>query len=311
MLLKRFWKKEESDKKIDESTKKTRDSFFGQITRLFDLRELDESTWDDIEELLIQADVGVETTEKLIQSTKERVKKQRINEPEEAKKALEQEMVSLLNVDGHADELHANQLNVILVIGVNGTGKTTSIAKLAKYFQEQGQKVYLAAADTFRAAAIDQLRIWGERVGVPVISHQPGSDPGAVVYDGFQAARSRNANVLIVDTAGRLHTKFNLMEELKKIKRVLEKQDAAAPHQVLLVLDATTGQNALYQARHFSEAIGVTGIVLAKLDGTAKGGIAFAIADQLGIPIRFVGTGEKLDDMAEFDPEVFVRSLFK
>lgn len=310
-MFKRFWKKQESEKKIDESTKRTRDSFFGQITRLFDRKELDESTWDEIEELLIQADVGVETTEKLIEKTREQVKRNRINDSQDVKEVLEQEMVSLLNVDGHNGELRLSLLNVILVIGVNGTGKTTSIAKLAKYYQEQGQKVILAAADTFRAAAIDQLRIWGDRVGAPVISHQPGADPGAVVYDGFQAAKSRSADVLIVDTAGRLHTKFNLMEELKKIKRVLEKQDPTAPHQVLLVLDATTGQNALFQARHFAEAIGVTGIVLAKLDGTAKGGIAFAIADQLGIPIKFVGTGEKLEDLAEFDPEVFVKSLLR
>lgn len=309
-MFRKFWKKDESAKKIDESTKRTRDSFFGKISGLFDRRQIDESLWDELEELMIQADVGVETTDKLIESTKERVKKEKIHESEEARKALEDEMIRLLTVNRASRELQAGRANVILVIGVNGTGKTTSIAKLSKYYQDQGQKVVLAAADTFRAAAIDQLRIWGERVGVPVISHQPGSDPGAVVYDGLQAAKSRNADVLIVDTAGRLHTKFNLMEELKKIRRVLEKLDPSAPHQVLLVLDATTGQNALLQARHFSDAIGVSGAILAKLDGTAKGGMAFAIADQLGIPITFVGTGEKVEDLAEFDPTVFVESLF-
>jgi len=202
------------------------------------------------------------------------------------------------------------KLFVILVVGVNGTGKTTSIAKLARYHQQQGRKVLLAAADTFRAAAEEQLTVWGQRVGADVIAHQPGADPGAVVFDALQAAFARKTDVLIIDTAGRLHTKYNLMEELKKIKRVVQKQVPEAPHQVLLVIDATTGQNALVQARQFTQAVEVTGIVLAKLDGTAKGGIAFAIVRELGIPIQFVGTGEKLDDWAEFDTGEFVGTLF-
>jgi fused signal recognition particle receptor len=196
-------------------------------------------------------------------------------------------------------------------VGVNGSGKTTTIAKLAYYLKGQGHRVALAAADTFRAAAIDQLKIWGERANTPVIAHQPGADPGAVVFDAMQAAPARGTDVIIVDTAGRIHTKFNLMEELKKVRRVINKQDPDAPHEVLLVLDATTGQNALSQARHFLQAVNVTGLVIAKLDGTAKGGIVFAIAQELGIPIKFIGTGEHLDDLAEFDAEEFVNALFR
>jgi fused signal recognition particle receptor len=198
---------------------------------------------------------------------------------------------------------------VTLVVGVNGGGKTTSIAKLAYGLQNQGKRVLLAAADTFRAAAIDQLKSWGDRVGAEVIAHQPGGDPGAVVYDALQAARSRQADEVIIDTAGRLHTKFNLMEELKKVRRVAAKFDDAAPHEVILVIDATTGQNGLAQARYFTEAVGVTGIFLAKLDGTAKGGIVLAIGDELKIPIRFVGVGEKMEDMAPFDAGAFVAAL--
>jgi fused signal recognition particle receptor len=298
-------------RKLDESVRRTRDSFFGKVSDLFDRRQVDEGLWDELEELLIQADVGVETTEKLIERTKDRVKRERIREAGDAKVALKREMVDILKSPEAALEfgLNRGQMNVILVVGVNGTGKTTSIAKLAQYLNQQGNRVVLAAADTFRAAAIDQLRIWGERVGVPVVAHGPDSDPGAVVFDALQAGTARKADVVIIDTAGRLHTKFNLMEELKKIRRVVAKVDATAPHQVLLVLDATTGQNAMLQAKHFTQAVGVTGVVLAKLDGTARGGMAFAIADQLGIPIKFVGTGEKLQDLTEFDPEAFVNAL--
>ncbi len=297
---------------FDKTVQRTRESFFSKVAGLFDRRTVDASLWDDLEELLIQADVGVETTDKLITRTKERVSKERIHESEPAKQVLQEEMVRILSGNGKADpalRIGPARPWVILVAGVNGTGKTTSIAKLSHYLRQKGHKVMLAAADTFRAAAIDQLKIWGDRAGVPVIAHQPGADPGAVVYDALQAALARSFDVLIIDTAGRLHTKFNLMEELKKIKRVLTKLDADAPHMVLLVLDATTGQNALIQARQFVETIGTGGIVLAKLDGTAKGGIAFAIADQLGIPIKFIGTGEKLQDLAEFDAESFVEAL--
>jgi fused signal recognition particle receptor len=298
-------------RRFDDSVRRTRDSFFGKISHAFDRRTVDESLWDELEELLVQADVGLETTERLLDSVRQRVKSERVKEAGEAKLILKEEMIRLLDVqrDERALHLRSGRHNIVLVVGVNGTGKTTSIAKLARYLQQQGHRVVLAAADTFRAAAIDQLRIWGERVAVPVVAHQPGADPGAVVYDALRAAGARGSDVVIVDTAGRLHTKFNLMEELKKISRVVTKLDATAPHEVLLVLDATTGQNAISQAQSFMDAVGVTGVVLAKLDGTAKGGMAFAIADQLQIPIKFVGTGEKAEDLAEFDPAAFVNAL--
>jgi len=218
-------------------------------------------------------------------------------------------MIRILSVPVQSPLAPGAPPEVVLVVGVNGSGKTTSIAKLAYKIRKDGRKVLLAAADTFRAAAIDQLKKQGERVGVDVIAHQPGADPGAVVYDSFQAAKSRGADVLIIDTAGRLHTKFNLIEELKKVRRVAARLDPTAPHQVLLVLDATTGQNGLTQAKHFMEAVGVTGILIAKLDGTAKGGIILAICDELKIPIQFIGTGEGLEDMAAFDPKEFVEAL--
>ncbi len=218
-------------------------------------------------------------------------------------------MASILKIAPREVPGNPSSPRVILVVGVNGGGKTTSIAKLAYRFKSEGKRVILAAADTFRAAAIDQLRYLGERVGVDVIAHQPGADPGAVVFDALAAARSRQIPVVIIDTAGRLHTRFNLMEELKKIKRVAAKLDPAAPHEVILVLDATTGQNGLAQAKHFTEAVGVTGIFLAKLDSTAKGGIVLAICDELGIPVQFIGVGEKMEDMAPFDAEGFVEAL--
>lgn len=300
-------------RRLDESVRRTRDGFFNKITQVFDRRTVDQALWDELEELLVQADLGVPTTERLIDSVKQRVKAEGVHEAEQAKVILKEEMVRLLDVpgDGSGLALQPDRQNVVLVVGVNGTGKTTSIAKLARYLQQRGHRVVLAAADTFRAAAIDQLRIWGERAAVPVIAHQPGADPGAVVYDALQAAGARGADVIMVDTAGRLHTKFNLMEELKKIRRVLNKQDTTAPHEVLLVLDATTGQNAISQARTFMDAVGVTGIVLAKLDGTAKGGMAFAIADELHLPIKFIGTGEKLEDLAEFESAAFVDALLR
>ena len=223
--------------------------------------------------------------------------------------ALQVEMVNILRIAPQEAVNNLSLPRVILVVGVNGGGKTTSIAKLANSSKKEGKSVILVAADTFRAAAIDQLKRLGERVGVDVIAHQPGADPGAVVFDALQAARSRQVEEVIIDTAGRLHTKFNLMEELKKIKRVAAKIDAAAPHEVILVLDATTGQNGLTQARYFTEAVGVTGIFLAKLDGTARGGIVLAICDELRIPIQFVGVGEKLEDMALFSAETFVEAL--
>jgi fused signal recognition particle receptor len=277
--------------------------------RLFDRAAIDEAVWTDLEELLVAADVGVATTEKLIERVKQRVKEERISDSSLVRSALQTEMVNILKIDNQGVLPATSVPKVILAVGVNGGGKTTSIAKLAYRSKREGKRVILAAADTFRAAAIDQLHRWAERIGVEVIAHQPGADPGAVVYDAIQAAHSRGADEVIIDTAGRLHTKLNLMEELKKIKRVAAKGDPTAPHEVILVLDATTGQNGLAQARYFTDAVGVTGIFLAKLDGTAKGGIVLAICDELKIPIQYIGTGETLEDMAMFDAESFVESL--
>jgi fused signal recognition particle receptor len=298
-------------RKLDKSIRRSQDAFFNRVVGLFEGRVIDDSLWEDLEELLIQADLGYNTTLHLVERVRERVDTEHVRDATRARDILREEMVALLQPKGPDGRLQVvpGRLNVVMVVGVNGTGKTTTIAKLALYLRQQGRRVLLAAGDTFRAAAIDQLRIWAERAGTPVISHQPDADPGAVVFDAMQSAPSRGADCIIVDTAGRIHTKFNLMEELKKIRRVINKQDPEAPHEVLLVLDATTGQNALSQARHFMQAVDVTGIAVAKLDGTAKGGIVFAIAQELGIPIKFVGTGEQLDDLAEFDPEEFVTAL--
>jgi len=309
-LFNRFRKSE--PKKLEQSLTRTRESVFGRIARLFGGRgEVGEALWESLEELLIQADVGVPTTIALVERLRQRATKEKLGQAA-VQQALQEELRRMLQIPSSKFQVPSStgKLFVILVVGVNGKGKTTSIAKLARYHQQQGRKVLLAAADTFRAAAEEQLTVWGQRVGADVIAHQPGADPGAVVFDALQAAFARKTDVLIIDTAGRLHTKYNLMEELKKIKRVVQKQVPDAPHQVLLVIDATTGQNALVQARQFAQAVEVTGIVLAKLDGTAKGGIAFAIVQELGIPIQFVGTGEKLDDWAEFDAGEFVSALF-
>ncbi len=275
---------------------------------LFDRASIGKEVWEELEELLISADVGVATTEKLISAVKERAAAEKLD-GSHVRALLKEEMVKILNVPSREPIAAIAPPEVMLVVGVNGSGKTTSIAKLAYQLKKDGKKVLLAAADTFRAAAIDQLKKQGERAGVDVIAHQPGADPGAVVYDALQAAKSRGVDILIIDTAGRLHTKFNLMEELKKVHRVAAKLDAAAPHEVLLVLDATTGQNGLTQARYFTEAVGVTGIFIAKLDGTAKGGIVLAICDELKIPIQLVGVGEGLEDMVTFSAEDFVEAL--
>jgi fused signal recognition particle receptor len=288
--------------------KPSRDSWFSKAMQLFDRTSLDESIWDELEELLISADVGMETAEKLIRMTREKVKEEKITQGAQVREVLKKQMVVILDIPQKEINVSAPP-RVVLVTGVNGSGKTTSIAKLAYLAQKDGDSVILAAADTFRAAAIDQLRTWAERVGVDIIAHQPGADPGAVVYDALSAAKSRGAKEVIIDTAGRLHTKYNLMEELKKIKRVATKFDATAPHEVILVLDATTGQNGLSQVKYFTEAIGVTGIILAKLDGTAKGGIILAICDQLKIPVKYIGTGEKPEDLAPFSAAEFVEAL--
>jgi fused signal recognition particle receptor len=292
---------------IKKALKPSRDTWFKRVTRLFDRTTVDEAVWVELEELLISADVGVSTTEKLVTTVKQRAVKEKLD-GSSVRDALKQEMVSLLAIEAPAAS--ASVPKVVLAVGVNGSGKTTSIAKLAYKSKQEGRGVILVAADTFRAAAVDQLKKLGAEAGVDVVAHQPGADAGAVVFDGLEAARSRQAQEVIIDTAGRLHTKFNLMEELKKIKRVAAKIDATAPHEVILVLDATTGQNGLTQARYFTEAVGVTSIFLAKLDGTAKGGIVLAICDELKIPIQFIGTGDGLEDMADFNAQDFVEALF-
>ncbi len=295
--------------KLWQGLERTRSSFFGQISNMFGVGEVDDEMWQDLEDLLIQSDVGVETSLALVTAVKNRVNAAGITKATDAKQIIRDEMVSLLKAGQQSALGKKRLLDVMLVVGVNGSGKTTTIAKLANYYQKQGQKVVLAAADTFRAAAIDQLKLWGERAGVTTIAHQPGADPGAVVFDAIKSAQARGADLVIIDTAGRLHTKFNLMKELEKIRAIAARQVHEAPHETLLVLDATTGQNAISQARHFKESAGITGVVLAKLDGTAKGGVVFAIARELGVPVRFIGTGEDMDDLAEFDAETFVDGL--
>ncbi len=294
---------------VPESLEKTR-GLFGAVRTMFQARrELDAIFWDELEERLIQADLGAHTTADLVDALREMHEKRRFDSPEQAETALRREMAALLGGETAGLNLPL-PLAIILVAGVNGVGKTTSIAKLAKFLAQSGRKPMLVAGDTFRAAAIDQLKVWGARVDVPVIAQGPGSDPSAVVFDGIQAARARGADVLIVDTAGRLHTKVNLMEELKKVQRIVRRQFPDAPHETLLVLDAVTGQNALIQAKSFTTAIGVTGLVLAKLDSSSKGGVVFSIAQELKLPIKFVGTGEKVDDFAPFDADEFVAALF-
>jgi fused signal recognition particle receptor len=300
----------QSANKIENSVKQTKESWFNKIAGIFKRSRIDAETWDELEELLILADVGVTTTTELIQRVKQQARQEKVEDGDSVRDILKKEMVRLLTIESSIKDIlaPADNMTVILVIGVNGSGKTTSIAKLANQVKSRGNQVLLAAADTFRAAAIDQLKHWADKAGVQVIAHQPGADPGAVVFDSIQAAANRNIKMVIADTAGRLHTKFNLMEELKKIKRVIDKSQAE--QRVLLVIDATTGQNGLIQAKQFSQVVGIDGIFLSKLDGTAKGGIVLAICDQLKIPILYIGTGEQLDDMASFDAEAFIEAIF-
>jgi fused signal recognition particle receptor len=283
---------------------------FGRLGDTFKQDNITDELWDELEEALLSADVGPSTTTWLMDHLRQRVAAENMRTGSQVQQALREELVALLGEPSPLRFSQQSPLTVILVIGVNGSGKTTTIAKLANRLTKEGHRVILAAADTFRAAAIDQLKVWGERVGVPVISQNPGSDPGAVVYDAIQAAGNRGSDVLIVDTAGRLQTKYNLMEELKKINKVIQKQVPDGPHELLVIIDATTGQNALLQARKFAEDVGLTGVVITKLDSTAKGGFAFAVADDLGVPIKFIGTGEKVEDLAPFDPQSFVAALF-
>ena len=301
-----------SKEKTVRAAEKTRNAWFGRVASLFKGSRLDDELWDQVEELLISADVGVGPTQSLLDRLKQRVRDEHVTEPEDALELLKQEMVAILSVNEspRPADVVGGPL-VLLMVGVNGSGKTTGIAKLTQLYQDEGKRVLLGAADTFRAAAIEQLQAWGSRLGVDVVALQPGADPGAVAFDTLQAAKSRRADVAIIDTAGRLHTKVNLMEELKKVHRVLSRQQDAESQWVLLTLDATTGQNGLIQARSFTDAIRCDGVFLAKLDGTSKGGIVVAIADELKLPVLYIGTGEQPDDIASFDPREFVDALFE
>ena len=297
-------------KSIKQSLTRTRNTVFSRIAGLLGTSQVTDDTWDELEELLIQADVGVETTLYLVERLRKRAGEEAILQTNTLQAALREELRVLLPSPPPLD-LGNRSLDVVLIVGVNGAGKTTSIAKLAHRYRKQGKQVLLAAADTFRAAAMDQLGIWAKRAGVNIITGPEGGDPGAIIFDALQSAAARGMDIVIADTAGRLHTQYNLMAELQKVHRVAAKNVAGAPHETLLVLDATTGQNALSQARHFQKAVDVTGVVLAKLDSTARGGMVFAIARELELPVRFVGTGEKMEDMAPFDPDAFVEGLFE
>jgi fused signal recognition particle receptor len=294
-------------KNIFESLRKTRNAVFGQIMSILGAGEIDDETWEDLEAVLIQGDVGVETTLTLIKNLRQKVEEKGIYRAQDLQVVLRDVLSELLPEPG---PLNLDwPLAVILIVGVNGSGKTTSIAKLAAFLKGQGRKVVLAAADTFRAAAMDQLEVWGRRVGVPVVRGPEGGDPSAVAFDAIQYAQAHRANVVIVDTAGRLHTQHNLMAELEKIHRVIAKRIAWAPHETLLVLDANTGQNGLVQAQQFLDAVKVSGIILAKLDGSAKGGMVLSIGKTLRLPVRFVGTGEQLEDIEVFNRARFIEGL--
>jgi fused signal recognition particle receptor len=313
VILKFFRRKSEPDAQLEQGLEKTRRGVFLEITRLFERGALDDDLYEELEMLLIQADVGWDVSQKLVGDLQARVHQDGISDPLLAREILREEMISLLESASRNRRVKILQRGVpfvIMVVGVNGVGKTTSIAKLAAYHQGFGRNVLIAAGDTFRAAAIDQLKVWGERVGAPVIAHEQGSDPGAIVFDAMQAAHARGVDVLIVDTAGRLHTKHNLMAELTKLRRIMQKTVPEAPQETILVIDATTGQNGLVQAKEFAGAVDISDILIAKLDGTAKGGIAFSVAKELGTPISYVGTGEKATDLAEFRPDTYVDSLF-
>ena len=297
--------------RLKKGLAKTRETFTNKIEKLIiGYADIDDDLRDELEETLIMSDVGVKTTERLMADVRKGIKKKDINTPEDLKPFLAEKISEILSTGSDETRIASAGPTVLLVIGVNGVGKTTTIGKLAAYYKEQGKSVMLAAADTFRAAAIDQLQIWGDRTGVPVIRHEEGSDPAAVAFDAVKAARARSIDVLIIDTAGRLHTKSNLMEELKKINRVIQREIAEAPHETLLVLDATTGQNAISQADLFQKAAAITGIVLTKLDGTAKGGVIIGLKSELSMPVKWIGVGEGVDDLRPFIAKDFARALF-
>lgn len=296
--------------KLVEGLTKTRDNIVSGIDSVFSgFSEIDEDFYDELEEILIMGDVGVKTTEMILDSLRDKVKENHIKKPEECKELLIESIKEQMDLGENSYEFE-NRKSVILVIGVNGVGKTTSVGKLAGQFGSQGKKVVLAAADTFRAAAIEQLTEWAKRTGSQIIAQSEGSDPAAVIYDAVSAAKARNADVLLCDTAGRLHNKKNLMEELKKIDRIIEKEYSDAYRENFIVLDATTGQNALSQLREFKDVTDITGIILTKMDGTAKGGIAVAIQAEYGIPVKYIGVGEQVDDLQKFDSDEFVNALF-
>lgn len=294
--------------KWKQGLERTSKMAFGRIANLFGATDVTEDTWDELEAILVQADLGIETTEDVINSMKKYAEDKGITRADELYKALRAELLNRLDPIPPSN-LESQKPAVILLVGVNGSGKTTSAAKLGRQFKQRGMQVLLAAADTYRAAAVDQLQVWGDRLELPVIAGQPNADPGAVAYDAVQAAVSRRADVVLIDTAGRLHTRYNLMEELKKVYRVVGKALPGAPHAVWLVMDATTGQNALHQARAFKDAVKVNGVILAKLDSSARGGMAFAIQRELGLPILYAGLGEKPEDLQRFDREAFVDGI--
>ena len=297
--------------RLKKGLTKTRETFTHNIERLImGYADIDDELIDDLEETLLMADVGVKTTETLIAAVRKGIKQKEIRTPEDLIPFLEKEIVSILEAGENTFQMAENGPTVLLVVGTNGVGKTTTIGKLSAYYRREGKSVLLAAADTFRAAAIDQLEIWGKRADVQVIKHGEGSDPAAVVFDAMQAAKARNIDIVIIDTAGRLQTKSNLMQELEKIYRVIGREIPGAPHETLLVLDAGTGQNAISQAELFTQAAPVTGVVLTKLDGTAKGGVTIGVKSQLSIPIKWIGVGEGIDDLRPFRAEDFVSALF-
>ncbi len=297
--------------RLRERLHKTRERLANRLDRVFHGRKtIDVDLLDELEEVLITSDLGVRTTQALLRTVTEKIERKELSDPARLREVLREEIKAIMDVDAGQWTLDAHHPFVIMVIGVNGVGKTTTIGKLGHALKQEGRNVMLVAGDTFRAAAVEQLCLWGERIGVPVVRQKSGSDPSAVAFDALDAALARDVDVLILDTAGRMHTKVNLMEELKKVQRVISKKMESAPHEVLLVLDATTGQNALSQARQFQEGIGLTGLVLTKLDGTAKGGIVVAICDELKVPVRYIGIGESMDDLRPFDADEFVRAMF-
>ena len=306
MLLRRLRRPKEAS--VETSAAPTRRRFGGGLRRWFDRGGLADGDWEALEELLIQADIGPELSLELVDALTDAAQDARIKDPAAARELMGKRLAAELG-SGEREFAAGEPPQVVLVVGVNGAGKTTSIAKLATLLQSHGYSVLLAAADTYRAGAIDQLRIWGDRVGAPVVAHQPGSDPGAVVYDALDAAKARGVDYVIADTAGRQHTNLNLMNELSKVRRVAARQVPGAPHEVLLVLDALTGQNGLRQAHGFREAVDVTGVIVSKLDSSAKGGVAFAVTRALGVPIKFIGTGERPEDFAVFDPQEFAAAV--